>query len=51
MGHLMFAGLFVFFIALIVGKIYFSYVSASKRRMDDKVEISVEVGEESQLFA
>ena len=50
MGHLIFAGFFVFLVVLLVGKIYFSYIYAAKRKKEDKEEISFEIGEEEKLF-
>ena len=50
MGHLIFAGLLVFFVVMLVGKIYFSYIYAAKRKKEDKEEISFEIDEEQKLF-
>ena len=52
MSHLMFAGLFVFLVSLIVGKIYFSYTGAVKKRDDEDVEaiMSDEISEQEKKF-
>ena len=50
MGHLIFAGLFVFLVVILVGKIYFSYIYSAKREKDDNTEVSVEIGEQGKWF-
>ena len=50
MGHLIFAGLFLFLIILLICKIYFSYIYAAKRGTNTDEEISVKMGEKEKLF-
>jgi len=50
MGHLIFAGLFLFLIILLIGKISFSYIYAAKRGTNTDEEISVKMGEKEKLF-
>jgi hypothetical protein len=52
MGHLLFAGLLVFMIILLVGKIYFSYIYASRRNQDNDTATTIgpDTDEQDKLF-
>ena len=50
MGHLSFAVFLVCFIFILVGSIYFHYISAVRKRKDNKVEISDEINKQGVRF-
>ena len=49
MGHLVFAGLFCFFILVLFSRIYFGYLSAKRNKPNDPVE-PIEISAEGMCF-
>jgi len=50
MGHLVFVAMFIVFVAILVGKLYFSYIYAAKKQKEDDAEVLVDIDEQSKSF-